>query len=332
MLEDSRAEVIVTQQGLAKRLPAGEAEVVCLDGDCEPMRRESEYNPAVKQTPQNLAYVIYTSGSTGRPKGVCVRREGLTNFITGLSKQFMLTATDVLVAVTSVSFDISMLEIFLPVVSGSRVVVANKETVGDGHSLMRTLTYSGATYMQGTPATWRMLIDAGWNGDDSIKVLCGGEALSGELAQELVKKSPRVWNLYGPTETTIWSSMWAVAEGDGSVSIGRPIANTQMRTLDESYQMVPVGAQGGLYIGGAGLARGYLNRPDLTAEAFIPDQYGQEPGSRLYRTGDVARYRPDGNINYVGRTDHQVKVRGYRIELGEIESQIRSMKQSQRPW
>lgn len=319
MLEDSHAQIVLTQRRVVERLPESVPALVRLDGDWERVAREGAFNLEAAASQDNLAYVIYTSGSTGRPKGVGIERRGLANFVTAMSRQVGPSSGDVLLAVTSLSFDISMLEIFLPLVTGARVVVAGNEAVGDGYCLIRQLTDSGVTHMQGTPATWRLLMEAGWTGGTSLSVLCGGEALPGELADELIERGPRIWNLYGPTETTIWSTMWPVESNGGAVSIGRPIANTQVYLLDEKYQPSPVGVAGELYIGGAGLARGYVNRPDFTGERFIPNLFG-EAGSRLYRAGDVARYRRDGNIDYVGRTDHQVKVRGYRIELGEIES------------
>ena len=194
--------------------------------------------------------------------------------------------------------------------------------------------------MQATPATWRLLLDAGWTGSAQLKVLCGGEALPRELAQQLLARAAAVWNLYGPTETTIWSAVSKVEPGDGPVPIGRPIANTQLYLLDRHLQPVPIGVPGELYIGGAGVARGYLNRPELTAEQFIPHPFSDEPGARLYKTGDLARYLPDGNLEFLGRLDHQVKLRGFRIELGEIEAVLsstlrcarRSSWPGRRPW
>lgn len=318
VLEDSRAHVVVTQRGLAEKLPHNCAQVLCLDSDWAPLKRESEANLAIEVQPQNLAYVIHTSGSTGRPKGVGIERGGLTNFIIALSRELGPSAGEVLLAVTSLSFDISMLEVFVPLVTGGRVVVANRLSAGDGYRLLEMLTDSRATHMQATPATWRLLVDAGWSGRNGIQVLCGGEALPPDLAEKLLERTCKAWNLYGPTETTIWSTMRPVEE-NGGIAIGRPIANTQVYILDEGYRPVPSRVAGELYIGGVGLARGYMNRPDLTAERFIPGLFG-EAGNRLYRTGDLARQGADGNIEYLGRLDHQVKVRGYRIELGEIES------------
>ena len=178
--------------------------------------------------------------------------------------------------------------------------------------------------MQATPATWRLLIDAGWEGSKDLKILCGGEALPRELATALANRSSAVWNMYGPTETTVWSTVYPFSSGDGPVPIGRPIANTETYVLDAHLQPLPVGVAGELYIGGDGVARGYRGRPEQTAEKFIPDPFSKEPGARLYKTGDRARYRPDGNIEFLGRLDDQVKIRGFRIELGELEAVLGS--------
>jgi len=240
-----------------------------------------------------------------------------------------MTAADTLLAVTTLAFDIAGLELYLPLLSGGRVVLASRETAVDGQELLALLRESKATVMQATPATWRLLLNAAAEVKEplELKVLCGGEALPRSLARALQQtvKGP-VYNLYGPTETTIWSATHVVNEKDAEtpiVSLGRPIANTQLYLLDEALQPVPVGVTAELYLGGEGLARGYLGRPELTAEKFIPDPFGKKGGGRLYRTGDLARYLPDGNIEYLGRVDHQVKIRGYRIELGEVEAALR---------
>jgi amino acid adenylation domain-containing protein len=322
MLSDSRAEIILSQQSLIGGLPETEAEVVCLDSDWRHIARESEVNLGIEVGSENLAYVIYTSGSTGNPKGVAVRHAGLVNFITSMAHRPGLNLSDVLIAVTSLSFDISMLEMYLPLVRGARTIVVDKQTTSDGARLIKLLTDSRATVMQATPATWRLLLESGWGAHGDISILCGGEALPPELADNLLDGADRIWNLYGPTETTIWSTMSAVVKGCGAVTIGRPIANTQVRILDKMFQPGPVGASGELCIGGDGVARGYLNRPDLTAEKFRPDPFAEEPGGRFYTTGDLVRYRMDGRIEFLGRIDHQVKVRGFRIELGEIESAL----------
>ncbi|PWU13141.1 MAG: hypothetical protein C5B50_19895 [Verrucomicrobia bacterium] len=270
-----------------------------------------------------LAYVIYTSGSTGNPKGVEVFHQSVVNLLTSAARKTGFAAKDALLAVTTLSFDIAALELFMPLIMGGRVVIASRETAMDGPELASLMSSSGATFMQATPATWRLLIESGWKGQPGLKILCGGEALKRDLADELLKRAAVVWNFYGPTETTIWSTAWKVCSGE-NISIGRPLANTQIYILDKNLQPVPIGAVGELHIGGDGLARGYLNRPELTAAKFVKsDHRPQTTDYRLYKTGDLARYAPDGNIQCLGRIDHQVKIRGFRIELGEIETVLK---------
>ena len=322
MLEDAQIGTLLTQQRLVKTLPGHDAKVVCLDRDWEVIARESDENPQSAVTPDDLAYVIYTSGSTGKPKGVQVLQRGVVNFLSSLRHRPGLTAQDTLLAVTTISFDIAALELFLPLIVGARVILIGREVAKDGQLLNKALVSSGATVMQATPATWRLLLEAGWPGSQQLTILCGGEALSWELAERLLPKAQALWNLYGPTETTIWSTLHPVTGEKGPIPIGRPIANTEIYILDASLLPAPVGVPGELYIGGAGVAKGYLNRPELTTERFIPHPFQGERGARLYKTGDLARYRPDGNIEFLGRLDTQVKLRGFRIELGEIEAML----------
>jgi amino acid adenylation domain-containing protein len=320
MLEDSQAPVLLTQQRVIGLSPARGTQVVYLDADSEAIALHSQDNPTNKVTSNNLAYTIYTSGSTGKPKGVQVLHGAVVNFLTSMQRCPGLTSQDTLLSVTTLSFDIAALELFLPLSVGARLVMVSRSVATDGSQLLERLNDCGATLMQATPATWRLLLAAGWSGSSQLKILCGGEALSRELANQLLDKGASLWNLYGPTEATIWSTISHVDSTEGTVCIGRPIANTQLYLLDEHLQPVPVGVPGELYIGGAGLARGYLNRPELTAQKFIANPLSLESKARLYKTGDLARYRSDGNIEYLGRIDHQVKVRGFRIELGEIEA------------
>ncbi|MCP4937461.1 MAG: amino acid adenylation domain-containing protein, partial [bacterium] len=258
-------------------------------------------------------------GSTGRPKGVQIAHRTVVNFLQDMRHQPGLTDKDTLLSVTTLSFDIAVLELFLPIIVGAKLVLVSRDVAADGVQLLQMLTDAQVTVMQATPATWRLLLAAGWQGQQSLKILCGGEALPPALADELVTRGHAVWNLYGPTETTIWSARYQVTAGLDKVPIGRPIANTQLHLLDGQMQSVPIGVPGELYIAGDGLARGYYGRSNLTADRFIPDPFSQTPGKRMYKTGDQARYLPDGNIEFLGRNDHQVKVRGFRIELGEIE-------------
>ncbi|NIR48174.1 amino acid adenylation domain-containing protein [candidate division KSB1 bacterium] len=321
ILKDAQVSVLVTQKQLVRVLPEHKAEVICLDSDGAEICKESASNPVSGSDCANLAYVIYTSGSTGKPKGVGIQHQTLVNFLYSMSKEPGLTQEDVLLAVTTLSFDIAGLELYLPLMVGGRVVLASGEVASDGGRLSEMLTLSGATVMQATPATWRLLLDSGWSGHDKLKILCGGEALPRELANRLLECGASLWNMYGPTETTIWSAVCHIESKGGIVPVGPAIANTQIYLLDRNLRSVPVGVYGELYIGGDGLARGYLNRPELTAEKFIPNPFSKD-GARMYRTGDLARRLPNGNIEFQGRIDHQVKIRGFRIELGEIETAL----------
>jgi amino acid adenylation domain-containing protein len=282
--------------------------------------QQSDKNPLSQVYSTDLAYVIYTSGSTGKPKGVQVSHQSVVNCLCAIGEKVALTVKDVFLAVTTISFDIASLEIFLPLITGAKLVLANRDEALDAKLLLDRLTECGATAMQATPSAWMLLLDAGWRSSPDFKILCGGEVLARELADQLLEGGASLWNLYGPTETTIWSTIAKVEPGESPVLIGRPIANTQIYILDSQLQPVPVGVHGELYIGGDGLARGHLNRPELTAEKFVANPFSNQPGARLYRTGDRARYRADGNIEFLGRGDNQVKIRGYRIELGEIET------------
>ena len=319
MLQETQVPVLLTQERLRGELPVSSAKVICLDSDWPTIAQKSETTPVCEATPAHLAYVLYTSGSTGTPKGVQIPHRALSNFLHAMRQEPGVTAQDTLLAVTTLAFDIAALELFLPLTVGARVVLARRDEAIDGLQLQALLTHSGATVMQATPATWRLLLEAGWQGNPTLKLLCGGEALSPDLAASLLARGASLWNLYGPTETTIWSAVAKVEVTDRVISIGRPIANTQLYILDTYRQPVSIGVAGELYIGGAGLARDYLRRPTLTAERFVPDPFRDGPGMRLYRTGDLARYLPDGTIELLGRLDHQVKIRGFRIELGEIE-------------
>ncbi|HTG35649.1 MAG TPA: non-ribosomal peptide synthase/polyketide synthase [Thermoanaerobaculia bacterium] len=330
MLEDSRAPVLVTHRAEGEPFAGDFArggwtgEVVCLGpGGDLPGQAEEPAAPVVAGTgPDNLAYILYTSGSTGRPKGVQVSHRALANFLGSMRREPGLAPADVFVAVTSLSFDIAGLELWLPLAAGARVVLATRPETADGLLLRALVEEWGGTALQGTPATWRLLIEAGWRGGAGFKALCGGEAFPPALAAELGERAGSVWNLYGPTETTIWSAVAEVRDlaAGAPVPVGRPIDATRIHLLGPHGELVPAGAAGELLIGGAGLARGYLARPDLTAEKFVPDPFAGAPGERLYRTGDLARYRPDGRLECLGRLDSQVKVRGFRIELGEIEA------------
>jgi amino acid adenylation domain-containing protein len=268
---------------------------------------------------EDAAYVIYTSGSTGTPKGVVVAHGAMENFLASMSLEPGLTCSDRLVAVTTLSFDIAVLELLLPLCVGAEVVLASRATAMDGRALRLLLESSEATAMQATPSTWRLLIEAGWRGTTDFKAMVGGEALTGALAAQLLERSGELWNMYGPTETTVWSSCWKV-RSDRAISIGRPIANTCIHVLDKKMRPCPIGVPGEIHIGGCGLSLGYHNRADLTAQRFVVSPFDPAAGARLYRTGDRGRWCADGLLEHMGRLDCQIKLRGHRIEPGEIEA------------
>ncbi len=287
-----------------------------------PERNPTDSDRIRPRDPTNPAYVIYTSGSTGTPKGVIVTQANLSNFLTGMQARFELGNGDRLLAVTTIGFDIAGLELYLPLISGARVIIASRQVVRHPPSLANLIIGAGVTVLQATPSLWQMLLGHDPEVLRGLRMLVGGEALPGRLAREMRSVGYDLTNLYGPTETTVWSTASQVGEEDVEApSIGRPIRNTQIYVLDAALQPVPVGVPGDLYIAGAGLARGYLNRPGLTAERFVGNPFGP-PGSRMYRTGDLARWQPDGSLYFLGRTDHQLKVRGFRIEPGEIEAAL----------
>ncbi|MEU0481695.1 amino acid adenylation domain-containing protein, partial [Streptosporangium sp. NPDC006013] len=319
ILEHSGAAVLIAQEGLLGDYDGYGGQTVLLDADTE---LESADRPEVPAPASSLAYVLYTSGSTGRPKGVAVPHSTVVNFLHSMGREPGLKPSDTLVAVTTFAFDISVLEMFLPLCAGARVVIASRDEAYDATLLAALMTAENATFLQATPATWHLLVSSGWQGAPGLKALAGGEALPAALAADLLDRTGELWNMYGPTETTIWSTMARVGEDGGPITIGHPIGNTQVYVLDREMRLLPAGAVGELHIGGLGVTRGYLGQPDITADRFVPDPYGPVPGARLYRTGDLARFRPDGTVEFLGRNDAQVKVRGFRIELGEIETHL----------
>jgi amino acid adenylation domain-containing protein len=321
MLHDGGAEVLVTDSKLLETIATHGARTVCFDRDAAELEKQSARNPSTEVTPANLSYVIFTSGSTGRPKGVQLEHRNVANFIGYVQRTFQLGGKDAYLGVASMSFDASVLDFYLPLSVGAKFVIVDADTTRDPQALAKTMAGSGVTVMHATPSTWRGLVEAGWKGSPTFKLLSGGEALTWDLAQQLVPRCGPLWNLYGPTETAVYSAVHKVHASDGNVLVGRPIDNTQIYILDSLQQPTPIGVPGEICIGGAGVARGYLNRPELTTERFVADPFAGN-SARMYRTGDLGRFRPDGVIQCLGRLDHQVKLRGFRIELGEIENVI----------
>ncbi|MCD0486480.1 amino acid adenylation domain-containing protein, partial [Streptacidiphilus sp. ASG 303] len=327
MLDDARPAILLTGEDAQAPESTAVARTIAVDAEATVARLAElpSDNPAAetRPAPSHPAYVIYTSGSTGRPKGVVVPHGALVNFLSALGEHIELTPADRLVAVTTTAFDIHALEIYTPLLSGAGVVVADRPTVRDPEALAALIARSGATVMQATPALWQGLVTGTPAAVHGMRVLVGGEALPAPLAERLTALASSVTNLYGPTETTVWSTLAQLSNASrhSVPPIGTPIANTRVYVLDGALEPVPVGVAGELYLAGAGLARGYLNRPALTVERFVADPHGPA-GSRMYRTGDLARWNQDGVLEYLGRTDDQVKLRGFRIELGEVQSAI----------
>jgi len=316
VMADAGLALLLSERACLPRLPDFDGPLLCVDDPSDDAEAATSRRDA---TARSLAYLIYTSGSTGTPKGVMIEHRSLANVLHHFRDALEMHPSDSLLSVTTLGFDIAGLELFLPLIAGGRVEVVEREVAADGMRLVQKLCESRPGVMQATPATWQMLLDADWRGDPGLRALCGGEALPPLLARELLARTQSLHNVYGPTETTVWSTMKRIDDAD-AISIGRPIANTRIYVLDGRRQPVPVGVRGELYIAGAGVARGYWNRPDLTQERFAADPFDARPGGRMYRTGDLARTLATGDIEYLGRSDHQVKVRGFRIELGEIEA------------
>jgi amino acid adenylation domain-containing protein len=326
ILEDAHLHALLaaTNSPLLAVVPPGTA--TCRFEDLTAESKAADPAPLGGEGPtsEQIAYVLFTSGSTGRPKGVEVLRSAFANFLRSMAHTPGLGPEDRLLAVTTTTFDIAGLELFLPLYVGATLLVADRETAMDPRRLRARLEEESVTVLQATPATWRLLVDEGWQGDGRLRMLCGGEALSRDLARKLLDRGGELWNVYGPTETTVWSTVERIVD-DQRITIGRPIDHTQVVVLDGALRPVPVGVSGEIYIAGKGLARGYLDRPELTAERFLADPFQLDgPGSRLYRTGDLGRLLEDGRFECLGRIDHQVKIRGFRIELTDIEAALRS--------
>jgi amino acid adenylation domain-containing protein len=337
MLADAQAPVLITQERFLGTIDPRGAHVVCIDRDRELIATQSAQALDVAGDPEHPAYVIYTSGSTGQPKGVEITHRSVANLIAYMRERPGIGPHDVLANLTTPAFDLSVPDWYLPLTSGARLVLVPREATLDGVDLADWLARTGATFVQATPTTWQLLVDAGWKGSPDLKIVCGGEALPRALAEDLLTRGAALWHMYGPTETTVWSSVLELRPGEGPLPLGGPIANTSFYVLDANRQPVPIGVPGELYIGGEGVAVGYHERPELTAEKFIDNPFEQDdsgaaqsgragsragasPAGRLYRTGDLLRWRENRTLEFHGRIDQQVKLRGFRIELGEIEA------------
>jgi amino acid adenylation domain-containing protein len=323
ILQDSNAKALLTEANLRGSFAQVQLPVILLE-DCRDQLREPD-SPS-EASDDGIAYVLYTSGSTGKPKGVAIRHRSVTNLLLAMQQRLEFSDHETQLAITTIAFDISVAELFVPLISGARVVIASREVAADANLLARAIDESGATIVQATPSAWQMLFDTGWtgprcvSGGGSLKIMCTGEACPEALGQRLAAIG-RAWNGYGPTETTVWSTVAELRSG-APVTIGTPVANTRVYVLDANLQPVPAFVPGELYIGGAGVAAGYWRREDLTEERFVHDPFG-DSGERMYRTGDLVRWLSVGELRFLGRIDTQVKLRGFRIELGEIESVLR---------
>lgn len=324
ILDDARAPLLLISAATRSLIESAgiEARLLSIDDSLAPGPREVAIDRLPAAVAAEVAYVMYTSGSTGRPKGVQVTHGSLVNFLESMRVEPGLGEGDVWLAVTTYSFDISMLELFLPLLVRARLVLARREAAADPELLAGEIERAGVTVLQATPATWRLLLAQRWPGCRTLKALCGGEIMPVDLAAQLLPRVGELWNLYGPTETTVWSTVHRVSSANTRIPIGRPIANTRIVILDRNQEPRPVGIPGELCIGGAGVSLGYLHQPELTAARFVPDRFAPNAGERLYRTGDLARWREDGVLEILGRLDEQIKLRGFRIEPGEIETAL----------
>ncbi|MDB5157018.1 MAG: hypothetical protein JWR50_1725 [Mucilaginibacter sp.] len=324
MLNDASVKLLVTSSKFQEKYQ-DHTQLLFIEEAWQKSTTYSAQNFTADINEDTVAYILYTSGSTGKPKGVEVKHVGLVNFLISMQEFPGANNTDVILSSTTISFDIAELEIYLPLITGASLVIASPEIVKDGRSLLDIARTEKITIMQGTPFMWRMMLEADWNEALPMKILCGGEAMTKELATSLVDKCAELWNMYGPTETTIWSTIKRITPADDLITVGYPILNTQIYILNERFDEVSKGEVGEIYIGGIGVAKGYLNRPELTIERFIDDKFSNIAGQKIYKTGDLGKILEDGEILCLGRIDHQIKIRGYRIETEEVEHQIKQL-------
>jgi amino acid adenylation domain-containing protein len=320
-LEDSQVPYILTERSLLGTLPPTTAKVICVEDLCNGGLTNSPKQ--IDPEPDQLAYVIYTSGSTGRPKGAQVCHGGLLNVVRAIGSDLALRPRDVVLATATIAFDISNLELYVPLTAGATIHMMDTRFAGDGPKLIDMIRNTNAALVFGTPTSWRLMLEAGWQGSKSLQIITGGETLPLSLANTLTEMTRAVWNHYGPTETSICATREQVLPNAELITLGLPIENVRIYVLDEELKPCAVGETGEIFIAGVGVGRGYLNRPELTEQAFIPDPFAETPGARMYKTGDLGRMLPDGRLDFQGRADNQIKLRGFRIELEEIESAVR---------
>jgi amino acid adenylation domain-containing protein len=321
MLEDSSAKILLTSKKY-KGHYSTQAKEIYIEDFWDTIQDYSADDPKINIDGSNLAYVLYTSGSTGKPKGVQIEHRSLTNLLASMQTFPGISRDDVFLAVTTISFDIAALELFLPLITGALLIVTDAKVTKDGRALLNIINSEAVSIMQATPSTYRMMLECDWIRTHNLKVLCCGEPMTNDLASKLLSKCGWVYNMYGPTETTIYSTGTQIISADEAITIGHPIANTQIYILDENQEPVPHGETGEICIAGNGLSRGYLNQPGLTDQKFIEHQLSKTKGEKIYRTGDLGRFLENNEIQCFGRIDHQIKINGYRIELGEIEHHI----------
>ena len=323
LLEDSEAPFVLTQRSLLDSLPATSAKVICIEDIWSEDTEVGWFEPS-QVTANQLAYVIYTSGTTGKPKGAEICHANLLNVIQSIGADLALQPKDVVLATATIAFDVSSLEIYVPLIAGATIRLMEQDLAADGRQVIEAIRECDPALVLGTPTFWRLLLEAGWEGDPKLQIIVGGEVLPLSLGRRLAEITRTVWNQYGPTETSICATRERVLPDADRITLGVPIANVHIYILDEYLRPMAAGDAGQIYIGGAGVGRGYLRRPELTAMAFLPDSFNSRPGAMMYKTGDLGRLLPDGRLDFLGRIDNQVKLRGFRIELEEIEAEIRA--------